>query len=55
MTSKHPTQFTPSEGTRLVSRKVTIPFNEISEPGAYYSHDTGWLYRVPDEGVSGRS
>lgn len=52
MTSKHLSNLPQSEGPRALSRKVTIPFNEITESGAYYCHDTGWLYRVPDEGVS---
>jgi hypothetical protein len=31
---------------------VTVPFNEITEPGAYYNHSTGWLYRVSNECLS---
>jgi hypothetical protein len=38
-----------SEGTMTTRSHMTIPFNEISEPGVYYSHDTGWLYRVPED------
>lgn len=30
----------------------TTPFNDITEPGAYYSHETGWLYRVPEDMLS---
>ena len=41
-----------SEGTRTNRRSVTVPFNEMSEPGAYYCHQTGWLYRIPEEGLA---
>lgn len=45
--------FTPStEGNKYTRRTVTVSFNEICEPGAYYFHQTGWLYRVPAEGIS---
>jgi hypothetical protein len=27
----------------------SIAFNDISQPGTYYNHETGWLYRVPQE------
>lgn len=30
----------------------TVPFNEITQSGAYYNHATGWLCRVPDEGLA---
>ncbi len=40
------------EGTRALGKHVTIPFNDLFEPGAYYSHATGWLYRMPEESLS---
>ena len=40
------------EGRRTVRRNITVPFNEITEPGCYYCHWTGWLYRVPDDGLA---
>lgn len=40
---------TTSESTRSYSKFTTMHFNDVSEPGAYYNHDTGWLYRVPDD------
>lgn len=30
---------------------TTISFDEIREPGAYISHNTGHLIRVPEEGL----
>jgi hypothetical protein len=30
---------------------LSTPFNQISEPGTSYSHDTGWLYRLPEESL----
>lgn len=38
-----------TEATSSFPRNFTISFNDISEPGAYYSHETGWLYRVPSD------
>jgi hypothetical protein len=32
--------------------QLTVPFNKIQEPGAYYYHKTGGLFRVPSEAVS---
>lgn len=49
------TNRTTNTGTRenlKSGRRVTVPFNEISEPGTYYDHDTGWLFRMPDESLS---
>lgn len=37
------------EGTQQTHKFVTTPFNEINEPGVYYNHNTGWLYRVPGD------
>ena len=48
MTTKRTTGYTPSmENTKYVRKNVTVSFNDITEPGAYYFHPTGWLYRVP--------
>lgn len=33
-------------------KHVTIPFNEIGEPGTYYNHDSGWIFRVPEEALA---
>ena len=52
MPNKRTTNVASFEGTRTSSKNVTIPFNDLYEPGAYYSHATGWLYRVPDESLS---
>lgn len=53
MPKKRVTNSTPSFGTTGTIRKnVTLPFNEITDPGAYYNHSTGWLYRVPDDGLA---
>jgi hypothetical protein len=53
MTTKRTTQFTPPvDAQRYTRRNVTVPFNEITEAGAYYFHSTGWLYRVPDDSLS---
>ena len=52
MATKRVTSFTPTEGTKFSAKRVTIPFNEMSDPGAYYCHSTGWLYRIPDEGLA---
>ena len=41
-----------TETSGQTRRELTIQFNEISEPGAYYNHDTGSLYRVPAEILS---
>ena len=38
-----------TEGTTSSRKNMTIPFNEISEQGVYYSHNTGWIYRVPED------
>ena len=34
------------------SQHFTVPLNEITQAGAYYNHNTGWLYRVPSEGLA---
>ncbi|MFQ6009338.1 MAG: hypothetical protein ACE5K8_10370 [Candidatus Zixiibacteriota bacterium] len=53
MTTKRTTQFTPPvDNPKYTRRNVTVPFNEITEPGAYYFHPTGWLYRVPGDSLS---
>ena len=50
MAAKHRTTHMPAfEGTRPTRRNITVPFNEITEPGAYYCHNTGWLYRIPQD------
>ncbi len=50
MSIKRTTTMSPGmESTQQTRKFVTEPFNEINEPGVYYNHDTGWLYRVPGE------
>ena len=29
-----------------------ITLHEVTEPGAYYFHQTGWLYRIPADGLA---
>ena len=43
---------TPTESASTIRTGITVPFNDIGEPGAYYCHSTGWLYRVPDDVLS---
>jgi len=38
--------------TSYEGNQMTIPFNEIREPGTYYFHTTGWIFRVPPECLS---
>lgn len=48
--TKRTTGYTPNvENTKYVWKNVTVPFNEITEAGAYYFHATGWLCRVPGD------
>jgi len=54
MSAKNSTGFNTTTGNfKLTSKNsVTCPFNEISEPGAYYCQQTGWLYRIPGEAIA---
>jgi len=53
MTTTGTTGVTPNvETNRYPNRPFTVDFNEITEPGAYYFHTTGWLYRVPPDGIA---
>ncbi len=53
MVIKHPVNLSGvGEGTTQTVRFTTTPFNEITEPGVYYNHETGWLYRIPGEILS---
>ncbi len=38
--------------TKTTRKNVTVPFNEMNEPGCYYCHQSGWLYRVPEDGLA---
>lgn len=50
MTTKRTTGFVPQmEGTSGTRKNVTVPFNNIADPGCYYGHETGWLYRIPND------
>ena len=40
---------TVNEAQKYGGKWMTVPFNEITEPGAYYFHTTGALYRIPPE------
>ena len=51
MPTNRTTHMSTRETTKNV-RRVTVPFNEISEMGTYYDHDTGWLFRMPEESLS---
>jgi hypothetical protein len=48
--STNPNQTQKSTGHNW--QQMTVPFNKIQEPGAYYYHGTGALFRVPSEAVS---
>lgn len=48
MTTKQATQQVRSRKDRI----FTAPFNELTEPGAYYFHSTGWLVRIPDAALA---
>ncbi len=52
MTTMRATGVSTWDKSKPVRRNVTVPFNEISECGAYYCQDTGWLYRVPEDGLA---
>ena len=52
MAGRRTTNYQANEGTKTTRRNVTVPFNEMSEPGSYYCHQTGWLYRIPEEGLA---
>ncbi len=49
MTTKRTTGFTQSEPRNYGRKTITVSFNDISEPGTYYVHTTGWLYRIPPD------
>ena len=40
------------ERNKLTHAHMTIPFEEVTEPGTYYCRDTGWLYRMPEESLA---
>jgi len=53
MATKRTTAYAQAETTeRTWSRAYTVPFNQINEPGTYYFHPTGMLFRVPPDGVA---
>jgi hypothetical protein len=37
------------------TNRLQIPFDEINEPGTYYSNWSGHLIRIPDEGLKAGS
>ena len=46
---------TEPQDCRLVNPETTIPFDAISDPGAYICNWSGHLLRIPEDGVaSGR-
>ena len=52
MSTTHLTQAVKAERSRATHSSVTLPFGEIMDQGTYYSRDTGWIYRVPEESLS---
>ena len=47
---------TEQHNSGLLNHATTIPFDAISDPGAYICNWSGHLLRIPDDGVaSGRS
>ncbi len=46
------TKQTTTQNKSYHGKNYTVPFNEMTEPGAYYFHPTGWLYRIPDEALA---
>lgn len=42
---------TTSERKPTINRFFQMPWNEIREPGAYVSSDSGRLYRIPDSAL----
>jgi len=46
------TKQTTSQSKSYQTKYFTVPFNEMSEPGAYYFHPTGWLYRIPEDALA---
>ncbi len=54
MSTTNTQNFNVTYGTKTVG--ATIPFDQISEPGAYICNWSGHLLRVPEDGVTpGRS
>ncbi len=53
MVTRRSTAYAPGTGTidRYRTRKYTVPFNNINEPGTYYFHPTGMLVRIPPNAV----
>lgn len=51
MTTKRNTVYTPTcdSGSKNWPNQVTVPFSNISDPGTYYFHPTGMLFRIPGE------
>lgn len=39
------------EGIAASRTYETVLFNEIRDPGTYYNHTTGWLWRIPGESL----
>jgi hypothetical protein len=52
MTSKTTQYSSNAEKTTMGRSPIATAFNDISEPGTYYNHDTGWLVRIPEEALS---
>jgi hypothetical protein len=53
MTTKRTTSVSSAVRESVGGHKhLTVSFNQIEDPGVYYNHTTGWLYRIPDEGLN---
>lgn len=53
MGTKRTTGFMPNyDGVKPVRKSTTVAFGDITEPGAYYCHDTGWLFRITEDSLA---
>lgn len=50
--STESSRLTKEEQGTEIRQKASLPFNQINRPGTYYSHDTGWLYRLPEKSIA---
>ena len=54
MATKRNTAYAQATETtgRSWSNQFTVPYNSINEPGTYYFHPTGMLFRIPPEAIA---
>jgi hypothetical protein len=43
---------TSTERKNFTQGEVTVEFENIKDPGAYYNHISGWLVRMPGEALA---